>query len=182
MRTCIQRVLNERREPSFRAVVIWFCSSPTPSSPLPSASCFSCSVFLHVSPVDLTHGRVREGVGAEPNNTTARKPTLLCLKTYFELHKEFISPGAFLYKVTLIVDRKVRQKYITYPRLSSSGGNVIVVKSNLQICQPPHVHRFAVPVRQADSHRCHQLLCSTSLSSTWISCRTNISFLSPSVL
>ncbi len=187
MRTCIQRVLNERRGPGFLADVVWFGSSPTPSSPLPSASCFSYSVFLCVP--GRPYSRESEGTsggGAKSYDSEKTRASInlsllsTCLYTYCQLHKELRSPDIFLYKVTVMVDRKVRQKHMTYPRLSSSGGNVIVVKSNLHICQPLQAHRLVVPVRQADSHRCHQLLCS-SLSSTWISCRTNISFLSPSV-
>jgi len=155
--------------------------SPSPTS----ARCLSFTVFLCVP--GRAYSQECEGRGGGGANQYDSEKTwasinlsLLstCLYTYCQLHKELRSPDIFLYKVTVMVDRKVRQKYMTYPRLSSSGGNVIVAKSNLHICQPPHVHGLVVPVRQAD--RCHQLLCS-SLSFTWISCRTNIYFLSQNV-
>ncbi len=179
--------MREENGLSRRRRMIWLLPHPLLLSPFSKLFLF---LSLPACPRStLLNERVRGGVWEEPNHTTSRKPgplstfhyslsaskhTLNCIKNWSYI------PCVFLYKVTLIVDRKVHQKYITYPRLSSRGGNVIVVKSNLHICKSPHVYGLVVPVRQVNSHRCHQLLCS-SFSSTWISCRTNISFLSPSV-
>jgi hypothetical protein len=60
------------RGPGFLAV-IWFVSSPTDLPHLPSASCPSFSVFLHVLPVKLTYVRGGKGVGWEAKSNDREK-------------------------------------------------------------------------------------------------------------
>ncbi len=72
------RVMNDFRGPGFFAVV-WFRSFPISLPPVPSASCLSFSVFQCASLVEITEG---EGVGEEPNYTTARNPGLLLFDQY----------------------------------------------------------------------------------------------------
>jgi hypothetical protein len=55
---------------------------PTPAVSRQQVVSLSKTSYVHVSQVEPTDGRGREGVGEEPNHTTSRKPGPLLIVQY----------------------------------------------------------------------------------------------------